>query len=100
MIDLLRLLPGFWYQARPSSDAWDEALNAALDAFGVTEVDKHDCRVGPFEVWLSNYPYAFGYDCEDPLEAMPRVLTRLRLRREVRKYQAAKYRGQVEGFRA
>ena len=100
MIDLLRLLPSFWYQARPGSAAWDEALNAALDEFGVTEVNRHDCRVGPFEVWLSNYPYAFGYNLTDPLEALPRVLTRLRLRREVRKYQAAEYRRQVEEFRS
>lgn len=94
-MDLLRLLPPFWSQLRPTSPAWDQALNRALD-LGVTFVGPHDAQVGPFTVWISNYPYGFGYNRGDALESMPRVRTRIRLRRAILAWQAARYAKQFD----
>lgn len=80
-MDLYRLLPGYWAQNYPTDDCWDAALNIALDKFGITAIDYLTVSVGPFEVWGSNYPYAFGYDRADGLQRLPRVKTRMRLRR-------------------
>ena len=90
MIDFLRFLPPFWYQQRKTCMAWDRALNRALD-MGITAVGRYDAQVGPFEVWTSNYPYAFGYNCTDALEVIPRVWTRLRLRRAIQEFNACRY---------
>lgn len=90
-MDIWRLLPGFWTQTKPLSDAWDAALNRALDVHGITSTDAHSAMVGPFKVWTSNYPYAFGYNCTDSLEQVPRVRTRRRLFKALRAFQEREY---------
>jgi hypothetical protein len=90
-MDLGRLRPGFWFQNKPTSAVWDWALNHALDTFGVREVDAHTAAVGPFTVWISNWPYAFGYDRADALELLPKVATRIRLANMVRAFQRQRY---------
>lgn len=93
MIDLLRLLPSFWTQTRKTSSAWDRVLRRALDE-GVAHVSAHEVTVGPFTVWVSNYPYAFGYNRADPLEQLPSVWTRIRLRRAIEQWQVEQYERQ------
>lgn len=89
-MDFYRLLPRFWAQNRPTSLAWDEALNRALD-LGISCLGSHTANIGPFEVWVANYPYSFGYDTHNSLNELPTVRTRLRLRRACRAWQAAQY---------
>ena len=90
-MDFYRFLPRFWFQNKPTFRPWDYALNKALDKQGITEVGAHTCRVGPFEVWISNYPYAFGYNRNDALEQLPLCRTRIRLRKAIMRYQRGKY---------
>lgn len=92
-MDWYRLLPGFWAQNRKTSLSWDKALNRALD-LGVTNVGAHEAQVGPFTVWVSNYPYGFGYNREDPLELLPSVKTRIRLAKACEAWQADRYEQQ------
>lgn len=94
-MDWYRLIPGFWSQNRKTSRSWDVALNKALD-LGVTSVDAHEAQVGPFTVWVSNYPYAFGYNRADPLEAVPFVKTRIRLAKACEAWQADRYARQFD----
>lgn len=96
-IDFYRLLPSFWIQTRKTFDPWDKALNKALDTFEVTEVGPHTARVGPFEVWISNYPYAFGYNRSDALELIPRCRTRIRLRKAIMKAHEGRYEEMMRG---
>jgi len=89
-MDLLRLLPPFWYQGRETSESWDRALNKALD-IGITSVGPHEAIVGPFTVWIANYPYAFGFNRADALELLPKVRTRIRLRRAIEQFHDRRY---------
>lgn len=91
IIDVLRLLPRFWIQTRPTFIPWDRALNAALDKFGVTAAGAHEATVGPFTVWISNYPYAFGYNRNDGIEQIPTCWTRMKLRRAIQAFQTQQY---------
>lgn len=81
--DWYRLLPKFWMQNEPTDRLWDAILNKALDEFGYNR--RSDCTgtVGPFTVWVSNYPYSTGWAYEGigPRKALPMCRTRIRLRR-------------------
>lgn len=90
-MDLYRLLPRFWIQHGKSFRIGDSALNTALDKFEITNVTAHETVVGPFTVWISNYPYAFGYNRQDALENPPFVKTRIRLRKAIETYQRNRY---------
>jgi hypothetical protein len=90
-MDILRLLPQFWLQNKPTSNAWDKVLRAAFRKHGLVLVDDHEAKVGPFTIWVSNYPYAFGNDRRDPLGRLPRVWTRILLRRAIERAQVAEY---------
>lgn len=89
-MDWYRLLPWHWFQTRRTGYAWDKALRRAL-RMGVTAADRHTAVVGPFTVWIGNYPYSFGYNCDDPFESLPTVRTRIRLRKALQAYQAVQY---------
>ena len=90
-IDWYRLLPRFWYQLYPTNRSWDAALTTALNIFGVENPDTHTCRVGPFEVWIANYPYAYGKNYNTSSDDLPMARTRRRLRRMVEEKQNSKY---------
>lgn len=81
-VDWWKFVPGFWMQNDATNRVWDAALNEALDVFGVSNVDRHTCQVGPFQVWIENWPYAYGN--KHPGDTgLPMVRTRRRLRRMV-----------------
>lgn len=83
-MDWYRLLPMFWYQNAPTSLEWDRALNDALDKYGATLIDAYTCRVGGCEVWIGNWPHAYGYSWSPKsCNFLPKVSTRMRLRRIV-----------------
>ena len=86
-MDWYRFLPRYWSQNKPTCRQWDAILNKALDEFGVTDVDRHHCRVGPLQVWIANWPYSYGtaYGADCPYTGLPTVATRKRLRREITK---------------
>ena len=63
----------------PYSEEWDKALNEALDDWSVTNVDRYTCWVGPYEVWISNFPHAYGTLYRPELKRLPKRSTRQRL---------------------
>lgn len=82
--DWLRLLPLFWVQNDPTNRAWDWTLNQALDKFGVRQVSQCVVQVGPFEVWVENWPYAFGYNTRCR-RGLPLAKTRRRLQKMLKR---------------
>lgn len=81
MIDWQRLIPCYWFQNEKTDWGWDKALNEALDRY--TPVKKYlSYQIGPFDVWASNWPYAYG-NRYDKASGLPSVSTRKRLRRLV-----------------
>lgn len=62
----------------PYSPAWDAFISAAISAGDVTVNDKYHAVVRGVEVWISNYPYAFGKPAYG-LEVLPSIQTRARL---------------------
>lgn len=79
-IDWMRLRPMHWLQNSPTDWEWDAILNDLLD--------KHDpirgymtVTIGKVEVWVSNWPYAYGSPYGSGLlDVLPSVATRKRLR--------------------
>jgi hypothetical protein len=79
-MDWLRLLPRFWIQNERTCYKWDKVLNDMLDSHGVTPRDKCTCMVGNTEIWVSNWPYAYGSIYGSSFQKLPKVGTRIRLR--------------------
>lgn len=79
--DWWRLLPIYWSQNYPTDRVWDAILCQAIDLFGVTVEDQFTCKVGPFTVWIENWPYAYGYSWRlQGSRVLPMVRTRRKLR--------------------
>lgn len=78
--DWQRLWPKYWLQHGPTNYEWDAILNQLLD--------KHEPKVshltvylGKVEVWIGNWPYAYGAPYHNGLrEMVPTVATRKRLK--------------------
>lgn len=79
--DWQRLLPRYWYQNNPTDWIWDAVLNRALDHFE-PRLGCFTCKIGPLNVWIGNWPYAYGYN-HGRSEGLPSVATRKRLRARI-----------------
>lgn len=79
-MDWYRLLPRYWMQKKPTDYEWDEALNKALDLHVVEVLSKYEVQIGPFKVWIENWPYAYGKRYANGSSGLPKVATRKRLR--------------------
>ena len=60
--DIARIIttPNCWIRNSFTDSAWDKELNAILDAHNF--FPHSNCRIKLYEVeiWIENYPYAFG----------------------------------------
>ena len=83
--------PAWWVNLFKISHEWDKALNQAMDD-GV-EVHKmsssgYTVMLGNQPIWISNFPYAYGYAWGDGQTReeyrVPLHLTRYRLRRYIK----------------
>lgn len=84
-MDFYRLLPIYWTQNTKTSDVWDKHLNHLLDTVGVTSVGYFTCKIGDVEVWIENWPYAYG-SLYGGGSGLPKVKTRKRLREAVENF--------------
>lgn len=94
-----RLLPNYWYQNAPTNMKWDATLNAALDR-GVDSIGYCVANVGGIDVWIENWPYAYGsyYRGFGSLDRpLPTIKTRLRLKAAIEDFENAKLLAKVEG---
>jgi hypothetical protein len=80
--DWRRLIPRYWLQNDPTDYVWDHLLNKSLDLYEVKEVTSpYLVSAGPFQIWVSNWPHAYGKYYG--IGGLPTVKTRLRLREAV-----------------
>jgi len=86
-MDWYRLLPPYWVQNRRTCLHWDKALSEALDDGIVHRFSARGVRVGNLNVWVSNWPHAYG--SKYMLGVLPKVSTRKRLREAVARHDAA-----------
>jgi len=76
-----RLWPKYWLQNTPTNYEWDAILNYLLDNHKVIMTPHGTAKVGPLEVWVRNWPYAYGTPyVNGSSDFMPTVRTRKRLR--------------------
>ena len=97
-----RLLPSYWYQNAPTNLKWDATLNEALDR-GVDSIGYCVAKVGGIDVWIENWPYAYGshYRAFDSLDRpLPTIKTRLRLRAAIDDFEQAELRAMFDGIPA
>lgn len=85
---------------KPYDECWDIALNAALDNFPI-KAGKHTAKIGPFEVWVCNYPYAYGNRCQTgyPESGLPSLKTRARLYRMIKDASCSSYIDELEYYK-
>lgn len=93
-IDWRRLLPRYWLQNEPTDRYWDAAINLALDST-LPIVGRLTFTVGKTEVWIGNWPYAYGSQCRAS-SGLPTVKTRLRIRAAVGSAMAQQMLAEIE----
>jgi len=79
--------PQYWTPTlRKVSAEYDKDINEAITAFGINRIGEYTARVGDIEIWISNYPYSYGYVFAptnlEP-EFLPKAITRERIRKLV-----------------
>lgn len=51
--------PSYWVMNYPYSEEWDTELRWLLDSgYTFEDVNEHHARIGDYEVWIANHPYA------------------------------------------
>ena len=75
--------PSFWGQHYTTDYVYDELLNQILDKCEIEIVDIYTVKINGIEVWVSNFPYSYGYMYKNPDRGMPRPRTRVRLQHMV-----------------
>lgn len=79
-IDWERLKPRYWMQNEPTSWEWDAILNYLMDTYE-PEPGYLTVKLGPVEVWVSNWPYSYGNAYRPhEVKVLPSVATRKRLK--------------------
>lgn len=80
----------FWIQNTTwSNRRWDKELNSILDKDPkITDYDGYCCKLGNYQIWIENYPFAYGDRYDDRCgkkKAYPLPLTRRRLKKYIEK---------------
>lgn len=84
-IDWRRFIPGYIDQSYPTDWEWDEVLNALMDKYPIQIESEYTVLFGKTEVWIKNYPYAFGTLRGTNKSYLPSVKTRIRLHKLIQK---------------
>lgn len=73
--------PSFWLSNYESHEYWDAKVNQLIDRNEKVMMSPHghEAIIGGYTIWISNYPFCFGYN-RKALEILPYRRTRKRLR--------------------
>lgn len=81
---LYRLIrPNFWIQNYRTDYLYDDLLNKMLDKYDIEIVDTFTVKIEGIEIWVSNYPYAYGSNYGQSDKVLPRPRTRVRIQHMV-----------------
>ena len=72
--------PSFWVQNYPTDYEYDYYLNKLMDEKGVPWSGGAKVSYENFDLWVCNWPYAYGTTMDG--EVLPAPLTRVRVKRE------------------
>ena len=80
--------PSYWFQHTKQSKRWDKKLRRRMSANYKLTVGPtgHRISLGKVEVWISNYPYAFGSEIDVFPEHLPSRRTRLLLKQFLKEH--------------
>lgn len=72
------LHPSFWIMNYPYNEGWDKALNEAMDNKAMV-FKQGACRIelDGLEIWVANYPYAYGTNTVSGIRPSRRTVNRL-----------------------
>ena len=88
--------PRFWFQNEPTCFEYDAILRKALRCHGITfSHSDYTVRVGGLEVWVSNYPYAYGRPY-GMAEVLPAAQTRILLNDMVQRERLKRIRCKID----
>lgn len=51
-------IPWWWIMNHPYSCYWDQMFNKLMDEYDFTNTGKYTAKLGVWEIWIANYPYA------------------------------------------
>lgn len=78
--------PSAWIQSTPTDWEWDKQLNALLDtnprviSLDEFHVELEVAENKSIELWVANYPYAYGFPYSYSSRLLPSYKTRKRLK--------------------
>ena len=80
--------PRYWSQLYRTSREWDKKLRGRMSANYKFKNIHTGCRIslGKVEVWVANYPYAFGYNPDAIPTRLPSRRTRLLLKQFLKEH--------------
>lgn len=81
------VMPHFWIQNHRTDLDFDRWLLAALDRYGVGNIEDYTVEVNGHTIWTSNYPHASGRSYRGHNSGMCMPLTRVKLNRMRKAYQ-------------
>jgi hypothetical protein len=55
--------PRWWVMNDSYIEEWDRELNHLLDNYKLKDIGRHTAVLNGVEVWIANYPYAYGTPC-------------------------------------
>ena len=78
--------PHYWLSIESTCYKWDARVNYLLDNYTPTSISSHVIVINNINIWIANYPYAYGSHWGGPSDVIPRPKTRVRLKKVVDKY--------------
>lgn len=76
--------PRWWVMNNIYNEKWDRELNNLLDNYKLKDIDKYTAVLNGIEIWISNYPYAYGTVHTNGHYGRPSRSTIYRLRQRVK----------------
>ncbi len=76
--------PRWWVMNNIYNEKWDRELNYLLDNYKLKDIDNYTAALNGVEIWISNYPYAYGTVHTNGHYGRPSRSTIYRLRQRVK----------------
>ena len=82
---LFRILrPKFWRQNYPTCDLLSAAIEREIDSKSpVSIIDCYTAKLANMELWIGNYPYAYGYLRNPEIKDLPSARVRAKLKKYI-----------------
>jgi hypothetical protein len=76
----------YWDPLYKQDRTWDTELNDLLDNYDFIEIKEHTAKLGNYEIWISNHPFASfsNYSSSHDSKILPLRRTRLRAWKKLR----------------